>query len=83
MQSSAVKDNSAHKLQFKFTGTSQSYGKKKFTLMFYIFSRPGRSQGLFNKHRCHSFIWSVTIFLPWLYGGAKPKRLEMVHPVIK
>ena len=41
----------------------------------YIFSRPGRSQGLLNKQpRDYSLIKSVILFLPKLYGAVTPKR---------
>ena len=42
----------------------------------------GEARGC-SKNHCHSMIQKVTLFLPWLDYAAKPKRLEMVHPVIK
>ena len=49
-----------------------------------VFSRPGQSQWLRYKQHCSiSLTWSVNFLLPWLYCGAKPKQLEMVHAVIK
>ena len=42
----------------------------------FIFSRPGRSQGLLYKHLRHWFIQWVSLFLPQLYGAAMPKRLH-------
>ena len=47
-----------------------------------VLSKPGaalQSPVLFT----YSLIQYVTIFIPWLYGAAKLKWLEMVFPVIK
>ena len=48
-----------------------------------LFSRPGRSQGLLYKQLCNSFIDSVILFLPQLYGAITPKQLEIALPVRK
>ena len=55
-----------------------------------LLTDPGEARGgLLYKHSrnypFHSLIRSMTLFLPfssWLYGPGKPKRLEMVLPVL-
>ena len=46
-----------------------------------VSSRQGRSQVLLYQHCREWFSNWVTPLLLWLYGAAKPKRLEMVHLV--
>ena len=48
-----------------------------------ILSTPGRSRGLLYKQPGDSLIKSVILFLPKLYGAAKPKRLKIALQVIK
>ena len=45
---------------------------------------PGEARGCsINSLVIHSFIKSVILFLPELYGAARPKRLEIELPVTK
>ena len=45
---------------------------------------PGKARGC-SMHTIVTYkqIWSVTLFLPWLYGVAKPKQCYMLLQVIK
>ena len=46
----------------------------------------GKAKGCFTNNvmiLSINIIKLVTLFLPWLYGATKPKRLKMVLPVIQ
>ena len=56
----------------------------KCNIQFSYLADPGKARGCsINSLVINSLIQSVSLFLPQLYGGASPKRLEIGVPVIK